>query len=98
MVGGWFKIGKARASASWTGAMMSAELVPFERLGESELTLWRNWQSREVALHSPFLSPEYIGAVASVHSGVRVAVLTRNRTITGFLSFQYPGRLQQSLG
>jgi CelD/BcsL family acetyltransferase involved in cellulose biosynthesis len=77
--------------------MIRAELLRFEELGKSDLALWRAWQSRDVALHSPFLSPEYIGTVALVHPGLRVAVLTRNGSITGFLPFQYSSRLSQVL-
>ena len=77
--------------------MVCAELLPFAQLGESELALWRAWQTQDDALHSPFLSPEYIGAAALVHPRVRVAVLTRDGLIIGFLPFQYPSRLSQAL-
>lgn len=56
-------------------------------LGDSELACWREFQSSELSLQNPFLSPEFAIAVDAVRSDARVAVVEQDGEIAGFLAY-----------
>jgi CelD/BcsL family acetyltransferase involved in cellulose biosynthesis len=74
------------------------EILRGAELGAGELSLWRTWRAPDPALHSPFLSPGYTLAVASVHPGARIAVLARGGRILAFLPYQHPSAPSRLLG
>ena len=57
-------------------------------LSEESLSVWRQIQYHESTLCSPFFCPEFMSAVASVRSDVRVATLWEDEKIVGFFPFQ----------
>ena len=83
---------RARASATWArikdeAALRAAVMRPRE-LGESELARWRDFQSADLELQNPFLSPGFSRAVDTVSDRARVAVFEDGNTIVGFLPFE----------
>ncbi|ORA26986.1 GNAT family N-acetyltransferase [Mycobacterium aquaticum] len=55
-----------------------------DELGPCEISAWRDMQARTPALQSPFLSPDFTIAVATMRAGARVAVLRDGQRIVGF--------------
>ncbi len=61
-------------------------------LGESELARWRDFQSADLELQNPFLSPGFSRAVDIVSDRARVAVFEDGNAIVGFLPFELRSR------
>jgi CelD/BcsL family acetyltransferase involved in cellulose biosynthesis len=59
-----------------------AELAP------EHLLLWRRLQGGAAALQSPYFCPEFITAVSTVRTDVRVALLEDGGSVRGFFPFQ----------
>lgn len=56
-------------------------------LGRDEVEAWHRFQSHDLELQNPFLSPEFAQAVDAVRPDVRVAVLEQDGCLAGFLAF-----------
>lgn len=56
-------------------------------LGEREISAWHEFQSAEVGLQNPFLSPEFARVVDSVRDDARVAVAEEGGRPIGFLPY-----------
>jgi CelD/BcsL family acetyltransferase involved in cellulose biosynthesis len=53
-----------------------------------EIARWREIQSAGRDLASPYLTPQYVAAVASVRPGIRVAVMEDGNRVEGFFPYQ----------
>ncbi|MFC5833689.1 GNAT family N-acetyltransferase [Nonomuraea insulae] len=62
-------------------------LRPHE-LGAAELTAWRALQRQDLLLRNPYLSPEFVRAVADYRGNVHVAVVSRDGVPAGFFPFE----------
>ncbi len=67
---------------------MRFEILRPGELGETELTRWRALQDATPVLANPFLSPEFTLAVGRFREDARVAVLSDESGIAGFLPFE----------
>lgn len=72
--------------------------VPFSALTEGELAEWRRVQAADVGLATPYLTPEFSAAVASVRGDVRVAVLGDGGGRRAFWPHQRQGRVAYPVG
>src|SRR5215472_11879754 len=68
---------------------LKSHVVPASALREPEIAAWDALCGSAPGLVSPFLSPHYALAVASVRPHVYVSVLTRGGQPVGFLPFQF---------
>ncbi|HEY9217148.1 MAG TPA: cellulose biosynthesis protein CelD, partial [Phenylobacterium sp.] len=70
-------------------APIEIEVVSPSALTAEDLASWRRLQAASPDHRSPFLSPDWICAVARLHGpdrqGARIAVLRRNGEAVGFL-------------
>lgn len=57
-----------------------------------EVSAWEELCATSTSVHSPFFSPHFALAVASVHPGVKICVLRKAGHPVGFLPFQYSSR------
>jgi CelD/BcsL family acetyltransferase involved in cellulose biosynthesis len=65
------------------------EVIEPEKLDDEVLARWRALQAEDPSLQSPFLSPEFALAVASVRRDVRIAVVRQGRSeIAALLPYQ----------
>jgi CelD/BcsL family acetyltransferase involved in cellulose biosynthesis len=55
--------------------------------GGSEVDKWHRFQSRDLDLQNPFLSPEFTLAVRRARSDIKVAIFEDGNEIVGFLPF-----------
>jgi CelD/BcsL family acetyltransferase involved in cellulose biosynthesis len=67
---------------------MDIDVLHPSALTEVELTRWRGLQQVTPSLASPFLSPEFTMAVGRLRPSARVAVLSEDGQIVGFLPFE----------
>jgi CelD/BcsL family acetyltransferase involved in cellulose biosynthesis len=74
---------------------MRARLRKVDELDASELSTWRRWIREYPSVRTPFLSPAYAQAVASVNSSARVLVLANAGQTSAFLPLQ---RLDSAFG
>ena len=56
-------------------------------LGESDVDRWHLFQSRDLELQSPFLSPEFALAARRARSDIKVAIFEDGNETVGFLPF-----------
>jgi len=71
---------------------LTGHVISPERLDPRELTTWDQICKSIPSFQSPFLSPHFSRAVASVQSSVRVCVLESAGQPVGFLPFHYTSR------
>jgi len=67
---------------------MRIEIAQPLELGAAAISRWRQLQSCDASLRSPFFTPEYAVLVASVRPDVRLAILESSRGIDGFFGLQ----------
>jgi len=67
---------------------MKVSVIDGLELGASEIARWREIQGSDENLASPYCTPEYVAAVASVRPGIRVAVMQERNRVEGFFPFQ----------
>jgi CelD/BcsL family acetyltransferase involved in cellulose biosynthesis/aminoglycoside phosphotransferase (APT) family kinase protein len=67
---------------------MEIDVVHPDALTETELARWRGFQQINPSLASPFLSPEFTVAVGRLRPRARVAILSTEQQIVGFLPFE----------
>jgi CelD/BcsL family acetyltransferase involved in cellulose biosynthesis len=67
---------------------VTIDVVRPDELGAQELAAWSRIQQSDSELGSPFLSPQFALACARVRSRTRVAVLSGDEGITGFLPLE----------
>jgi len=67
---------------------MQVKLIDPGELGSVEIAAWHSMQRATPSLFNPFLSPEFAMAVGGFRSDARIAVLTKDRSITGFFPFE----------
>jgi CelD/BcsL family acetyltransferase involved in cellulose biosynthesis len=79
-------------------AGLNSRVIRPDQLRDDEIAAWEDLCDAHQHLHSPFFSPHYAMAVASVKPGVRVCILRRGRKIVGFFPFQYRSSASQLLG
>ncbi|MBI1787508.1 MAG: GNAT family N-acetyltransferase [Acidobacteria bacterium] len=77
---------------------LSSRVVAITDLTAAEVADWDGLCRTDHRLQSPFLSPYYSEAVASVRQGVFVCVLCRSDGQVGFFPFQFRDRAHQLLG
>lgn len=68
--------------------VLTAVAVPFEALDGASVARWRELHEAREEGASPFLHPEYVGAVAAVRKDVEVCVLLRRGEPVGFVPMQ----------
>jgi CelD/BcsL family acetyltransferase involved in cellulose biosynthesis len=73
-------------------AAVRVTVVRPRELGQAECDRWRELQSADLCLQTPFLSPAFARAVDTVTNAARVAVVQDGRTIVGFLPFELTSR------
>ncbi len=71
---------------------VSHRLLAFDQLTENQRNCWKRLRTHNESLYSPFLSVEFIGAVAELRKGCQVLVLERDGAEVGFLPFEMHGR------
>ncbi|HEX5993663.1 MAG TPA: GNAT family N-acetyltransferase [Jiangellales bacterium] len=71
---------------------MKISVVRPAELGAAELDSWRLMQKQNVAIQSPFLSPEFTLAVGRARTSARVAVIEDGGDIVGFFPHELRGR------
>lgn len=71
---------------------MKVAVIAPEDLGGPELALWRDWQSRDPRLTSPFLTPEFVAGCGRHRPRVRVAVVEDGGAVVAFLPFEAVSR------
>ena len=79
-------------------AVLKADIVGMETLGEADLAAWRAMLAADPALDSPYFRPEFAQAAARVSPRAAVAVFSRGGETVGFFPFQRRGGLIQPLG
>src|ERR1022692_938460 len=57
-------------------------------LGAGEIARWREILGSDEDFASPYLTPEYVVAVASVRPGIRLAVMQDGNRVEGFFPYQ----------
>lgn len=67
---------------------MRITVIPARELGPAEVARWSELQQAIPCLHSPFLRPEFIQAVAAVRPAVEVGLLEDSERIVGFFPFE----------
>ncbi|NRQ32510.1 GNAT family N-acetyltransferase [Nonomuraea sp. NN258] len=67
---------------------MRVRVVRAHELGAAELAAWRSFQRLDLLLENPYLSPDFVQAVAGYRGDVHVAVLTRDGEPAGFFPFE----------
>jgi CelD/BcsL family acetyltransferase involved in cellulose biosynthesis len=72
-----------------SGDELECRVVPAAALKATEVHAWDSLCRAHLHLSSPFLTPHYARAVASVRPHVYVCVLSRDGRPVGFLGFQY---------
>ncbi|NJO31778.1 MAG: GNAT family N-acetyltransferase [Rhodospirillales bacterium] len=78
---------------------MKAKIVRPGELTSDHIDRWRQFQTANDALRSPFFSPEFTLAVGSARSDARVAVLIRGGEVCGFLPFHlYRSSIAKPIG
>jgi CelD/BcsL family acetyltransferase involved in cellulose biosynthesis len=81
-----------RAPVDQNGVLMRVSVCHPKELGPSERTLWGAFQAMSPELDNPFLSLTFVQVAAAVRDDVRVAVLSEDDRIVGFLPFERAGR------
>ncbi len=71
---------------------MHIRLIPGSGLSARELAAWSAFQQADASLHHPFLSPQFIQAVAAVHDRVEVGIRELDREPVGFFPFERVAR------
>jgi CelD/BcsL family acetyltransferase involved in cellulose biosynthesis len=66
---------------------MEARIISPAELTDGEIGLWRELQSADRTLRSPFLSPEFTIAIGAARRDAAVAILRQRGRIVGFLPF-----------
>lgn len=66
---------------------MTTSVCRPRELGASEIAAWHQFQSADLALQNPFLSPEFARVVDSVRDDARVAVTEEDGHPVGFLPY-----------
>jgi CelD/BcsL family acetyltransferase involved in cellulose biosynthesis len=67
---------------------MNVVLVQPDEVSARDRCLWAAWQAEDPWLLSPFFHPEFTRQVASVRTGVEVAILQEGGETVGFFPFQ----------
>jgi CelD/BcsL family acetyltransferase involved in cellulose biosynthesis len=67
---------------------MKVSVIDGHDLGASEMARWREIQGSDENLASPYCTPQYAAAVASVRPGIRVAVMQDGNRVEGFFPYQ----------
>ena len=67
---------------------MKVSVIDGQDLGAAEIARWREIQSAGRDFASPYLTPQYVAAVASVRPGIRVAVMEDGNRVEGFFPYQ----------
>lgn len=84
----WGRPGRQRGrTGGQVGAAMTTSVCRPCELGTGEISAWHEFQSADLALQNPFLSPEFARVVDSVRDDVRVAVAEEGGRPVGFLPF-----------
>lgn len=71
---------------------MKASVVRPQELGRDELASWRAYQSADLSLQTPFLTPNFALAMANVCDRSRVIVVEDGSAIVGFLPVELRSR------
>lgn len=67
---------------------MKVSVIDGRDLGAGEIRRWREIQGSDENFASPYLTPQYVTAVASVRPGIRVAVMQDGNRVEGFFAYQ----------
>ena len=67
---------------------MKVSVIDGQDLGAGEIARWREILGSDEDFASPYLTPEYVVAVASVRPGIRVAVMQDGNRVEGFFPYQ----------
>jgi CelD/BcsL family acetyltransferase involved in cellulose biosynthesis len=67
---------------------MQVKLIDPGELGSAEIAAWHSMQRATPSLFNPFLSPEFAMTVGGFRSDARIAILTKDQSITGFFPFE----------
>ncbi|HEY5412704.1 MAG TPA: GNAT family N-acetyltransferase [Caulobacteraceae bacterium] len=79
--------------------MIAAEVRHPRALSEREAQAWRSFCAADPAFANPLLGPDFARLVGAARSDARVAVLSRDGTVIGFLPFHgRSGGLAQPIG
>jgi len=77
---------------------LTSRVVSPRDLTPDELSTWDDLCTSQSRYQSPFFSPHFARALASVREGVSVCVMRREGRPVGFLPFQYATRWHRLLG